>query len=848
MAKDMDSSNRMHHSNDALMDEAIARLEGIDSGRHRDTAKYKKVLEAIDELHRVSSPFYENPIGDKQNLEQIQQAYRELVSACDAYAEGKGDKRQSEFGTQRLNSIRAIRDLALKDSALLSTDHPSYDPSKKLGDLLKEARSITISVKDSKEITTVGAQTSSRIPLEIDRGNGPELGFFTESKENDTDDKIAESLMGKYKENAVMSPLYSVIEQAYKNGSISHILGAVDKIEDHKALYDTSGIKGIFSRMRGDDVMTVGLEEFRKKISEYANPVPGEFKSTDSFKKWITSDPSIVPALNEIYEEVSSKQLSCYNNHQGGIEDFRDVPSRNIGMSRCAELLGCQGLIAKADRMIIQIDGELKTGVFMEKAEGSDYIHLHQSDPLVTVFQGNDRGLEAFSGSFKRDLANIQVIDYICGNRDRHLGNMFYKTGIDENGQLRVTGVVGIDNDLSFGTIPGSQLFFRPENFRVMTRDTAMMVMSIDEAFLNNITADLDMGKDEKQQMFFRAMGLKRYLEDSKNLFMYDSSKAPEQQLPNALGKLIIVNDEKDLERIPFESLIIDSNRFQTMDQPDGRGNIFFQTSGIPKGVREKSFEALEQTPPIHYTKTEHRGVNQASTSQMPQQKDTGLSPDQKPLRFTPESVAAAQTFRQSTPQADTGLSPDQKPLRFTPESVAAAQAFRQSTPQADTGLSPDHKPLRFTPESVAAAQAFHQSTPQPAAQAPQQRDTGLSPDQKPLRFTPESVAAAKSFQKSTPQPTAQAPQQKATGLAPDQKPLRFTPESVAAAKESAKTSGPNEHTRTKIDLKTLEAKTPKSEAALRAEALAVRKRSRSYAKPPVPQPSVKAAAAAIGK
>ena len=40
----------------------------------------------------------------------------------------------------------------------------------------------------------------------------------------------------------------------------------------------------------------------------------------------------------------------------------------------------------------------------------------------------------------------------------------------------------------------------------------------------------------------------------------------------------------------------------------------------------------------------------------------------------------------------------------------------------------------------------------------------------------------------------------------------------------------------------------PKSEAALRAEALAVRKRSRSYAKPPVPQPSVKAAAAAIGK
>ena len=46
----------------------------------------------------------------------------------------------------------------------------------------------------------------------------------------------------------------------------------------------------------------------------------------------------------------------------------------------------------------------------------------------------------------KKDIANLQILDWLCGNPDRHFHNIFYK--FDEAGN--VTGVVGIDNDLSF--------------------------------------------------------------------------------------------------------------------------------------------------------------------------------------------------------------------------------------------------------------------------------------------------------------------------------------------------------------------------------------------------------------
>ncbi len=86
-----------------------------------------------------------------------------------------------------------------------------------------------------------------------------------------------------------------------------------------------------------------------------------------------------------------------------------------------------------------------------------------------------------------QDIANLQVLDYLCGNYDRHYANMFYQ--FDRNGKL--IGVQGIDNDGAFGVIAKKELGRTGENYlhmtnlsnmKAMPKQTAERLMALDAA------------------------------------------------------------------------------------------------------------------------------------------------------------------------------------------------------------------------------------------------------------------------------------------------------------------------------------------------------------------------------
>ena len=89
----------------------------------------------------------------------------------------------------------------------------------------------------------------------------------------------------------------------------------------------------------------------------------------------------------------------------------------------------------KEDRQSL-ITGRLIRGNLMDQAEGIEYANVWED--LI-----NGR----VTSSFLRDVTNLQVLDVLCGQLDRHGGNMMYKV---ENGNI--TGVQGSDNDAAFGT------------------------------------------------------------------------------------------------------------------------------------------------------------------------------------------------------------------------------------------------------------------------------------------------------------------------------------------------------------------------------------------------------------
>lgn len=139
------------------------------------------------------------------------------------------------------------------------------------------------------------------------------------------------------------------------------------------------------------------------------------------------------------YRQIKTNFEDLYENlrflDEGGVVN---MSRRNVATSRMASLLGLEELIAKSQTVDItdEATGRLIRGNLMDQAEGIEY-----ADASEDMINGK------VTSSFLRDVTNLQVLDVLCGQLDRHGGNMMYKV---ENGNI--TGVQGIDNDAAFGT------------------------------------------------------------------------------------------------------------------------------------------------------------------------------------------------------------------------------------------------------------------------------------------------------------------------------------------------------------------------------------------------------------
>ena len=650
-------SGRLQGTGDERLDQAIAELEGIDAGHHRDSGKFTNVMTAIDRLHGISSPFYGKTV-DEDQLTEIKAAYTSLVEACDAYLEGKGEKRRSEYGTQRLNCIRAIREISLMDSALLDPDHPAYDPSMNLVELLTEARKTTVSIPEGEKVQPVGDVMNSRIPLEVEGSNGAQKGFFTADRINRDGAGLADELEERLREQPAMAPLCEALRHGEKDKIIEAIKGLQFE-EEKEEVTGGSRFRGFVDRLRKKSQKDLpGAQEFcdRMRVAHDGQGygVPREFSSPEAFHKWVNSDPSILPTLQALSKETQIRTNNYKLNMQsGGIQPNTEIPSRNIGMSRFAEALGCGHLIAKAERMTIQSGGRMQTGVFMHTAEGSDVSRLRPSDPLVSLFYHQGAGMEAMEGGgFKKSLANLQVLDYICGNTDRHLRNVIYQTGTDSEGRLQMQGVIGIDNDLSFGWIRNdtetqNDRELKVDQLRVIPRETAELIMQMDKPFVEHQLSDLGLAKEEIGAAVSRIDALQHRLRDPQQRFHYDSNTMPGFQLPYAEGKLLIVDDEMDFQRIPYQEMVKPNNMFDRaqglpalakeaaekmyndcwkkaeekigeLTDPDTRKTSESKRKKkvgggtALEGVQEtfqKMVQELDKVPPIHYAKAKIQGA-----------------------------------------------------------------------------------------------------------------------------------------------------------------------------------------------------------------------------------------------
>ena len=351
------------------------------------------------------------------------------------------------------------------------------------------------------------------------------------------------------------------------------------------------------------DMITLALIDSYKQslfemIEDKGNKVPN-FKGINLFNLITNSKENLMmydhKKCVKLFNEACSMDISLYIDTPGKLKAFVDIASevynarnkkefidavgigrpgnvnrRNAAMSKMAELLGCSDLIAYSENVKINVNGQMLKGTFMKEAEGEDSKKLTEESSGLTGNLGTVENLK-----LKKQIANLQILDYLCGNVDRHGANMLYKFEKAEDGSVVLVSICGIDNDSSFGENnvdnSASNAFVPLEAMCVITEEMAGYIMDLDEEGLKSLFYGYELNTASLDNMKKRLKNLKEKIID-------DSKEYEKGYLKGGIkpGKIKIVSDDELNELSIEHDLSVSYN--------NGKCNLFYKVATFSDG------------------------------------------------------------------------------------------------------------------------------------------------------------------------------------------------------------------------------------------------------------------------
>lgn len=422
--------------------------------------------------------------------------YTKVLESCKIYIEKIAES--DDFEKDRKAIIQELGSVLSKDMKALRLCNP-MEPGT-LSDVMEKSRTYIIELK-RENIKTVGGNLSSRIPFKTEDGK---KGFFTPKKTFNLDAKWKEKAE-KYE-----AKFSGISEKCVKRMKMLHNIDLMQQtISKVCPFMNASQFDGDTIERLNNMAYILGMVEKQDQAGDFLSEHPDVFNDLYDFAM------EIAPLANQ--ERVMKA---------AGIEKNADITGRNSAMSDIARLFGCSNLLAESRPMTAVIDGIKIEGVFMEVAEGSDIGNIQHDDLL----------LEADAQSFENpkifeQLADLQVIDFICGNTDRHSANIIYQFKKDGDGNIVLGGIKGIDNDCAFGTPEikeGTKLLHmvNPGDMKFISSNMAKKLCVITPEMLREELMNSDLSEKEIDAACERMQQVKTALEagklDIKNLEQWD--------------------------------------------------------------------------------------------------------------------------------------------------------------------------------------------------------------------------------------------------------------------------------------------------------------------------------------
>lgn len=467
-------------------DQMLSRI----TGESVHAAEYQQFLEGIKNLNDRLNTFTKadaqgsKPILDEQAANDLKTLYQDALAKTEKFIaipdKGRRDRKRNFIAEE-------FRTLLTKDMAVVSQIGQGIT----LEDAFRYSRTLQLDATGSP-IRAVGEALSSRVPLEYaDDDDVIHKGFFTK----DSILAMPQEVLAKYRRNyQSYNDVWDVLEEA-----------------DEDEMY-TAVANGQFMQGEGNDPFSgnehLGEWQKNQELQDIMNAFASDYKQACYYDRFSASSGS-------------------------------SVTDRNCAMTQVAMLLGRDKLVAHSQKASLNVDGKMQRGCIIEAATGSDVNHLRADDPMLVW--GMQKNMQ-FTGSGLKQLADLQVLDFICGNIDRHKGNMLYQFDNSDPKCPKLSGVIGIDNDASFGTymmepeedelgVRNTQGYAVPiENMVVISQSMADQVMSITPSGLDYALRGHKLSHEERQAAAAR---LEKMQEAISRSYEHYRDMGPDQLTPN---------------------------------------------------------------------------------------------------------------------------------------------------------------------------------------------------------------------------------------------------------------------------------------------------------------------------
>lgn len=499
-------------------------MEGASFTNPEAVETHVLMLHGLQNLVDETDRFYEKKNGvypsmEENSFQHFTFLYQDVLSSIQEYKNimSRQTGPDKEVGDAMVLIMDPVEELLQKDILTLGSAHAKGELTT-LPDLVDRARTQTIDIT-GQEYSLAGDNLSTRFKISIPEKNNekPVTGFFTEntsSEESRECDAITQRWLQK-------NPNIQTILDKMDKESWYDILDNMDRIQDYHLL-GCAYPKDISIHLSPDRWLKPYLSLSEKESQKL-------FDKT---------------GLAQDFMEYASEYSKVYQKYRilelAGIENNNNIAQRNSAMSTVAEILGMGDLIARSESAVLTDGSKKYKGTFMESAKGTDLMHCQPGDPLLS----SDTTVDMESVSLKKQLSDLQVLDYICGNIDRHVGNMLYQTHGTDSRNLRLDKIQGIDNDCSFGTITtGMQRLPNAERMGVISESTARTVSLLNKDLLKTALRNYHLSDAEIDAAWNRTRQIQEAIREG-NEFYRD--KAPGEL---TFGHLRTVKDSdwKDL-------------------------------------------------------------------------------------------------------------------------------------------------------------------------------------------------------------------------------------------------------------------------------------------------------------